>query len=80
MIDLIGCSTQGSGFFIKNGLVATNYHVINGAKSGTVKLVDQQKRYGIEGVTVTDIEHDLEIIKVYSNNTFSNKCRRGNWL
>ena len=47
MIDLIGCSTQGSGFFIKNGLIAINYRVNNGAKSGTLKLVDHQN---VEGV------------------------------
>lgn len=68
MRDVMGRSTQGSGFFVGEGLVATNYHVINGAKTGTVKLVDQQRRYGIEGVTATDKDHDLAIIKVNTLN------------
>ena len=29
----------GSGFFVKPNLIATNYHVIAGAASGTAKLV-----------------------------------------
>ncbi len=67
--DAKGQSSQGSGFFIGNGLVATNYHVVNGAKVGTVKLVrsnsnTQQKRYPIEGVVATDKEKDLAIVKV----------------
>ncbi len=64
-----GQPSQGSGFFIGNGLVATNYHVINGAKVGTVKIVrsnsnTQQKRYPIEGVVATDKEKDLAIVRV----------------
>ena len=64
MKDVLGRSTQGSGFFIGQNLVATNYHVINGAHTGKVKLVDQENRFDIEGVTATDKDHDLAIIKV----------------
>lgn len=67
--DAKGKSSQGSGFFIGNGLVATNYHVINDAKVGTAKLVrsnanTQNKRYPIEGIVATDKEKDLAIVKV----------------
>ena len=66
-------SSQGSGFFVGNRLVATNYHVINGKKTGTAKLVSknsftQQKRHEIEGVVATDKKHDLAIIKVSTLN------------
>ncbi|MDE0088276.1 MAG: serine protease [Candidatus Poribacteria bacterium] len=57
-------SSQGSGFFVGNELVATNYHVVNGAKTGTAKLVVKQKRFEIEGVVATDKNHDLAIVKV----------------
>ena len=59
-----GGSSQGSGFFVGNELVATNYHVVNGAKTGTAKLVVKQKRFEIEGVVATDKNHDLAIVKV----------------
>ncbi len=67
--DAKGKSSQGSGFFIDNGLVATNYHVVNGANVGTAKLVlsktnKQLKKYSIEGVVATDKEKDLAIVKV----------------
>jgi hypothetical protein len=66
-------SSQGSGFFVGNRLVATNYHVINGKKTGTAKLVSknsftQQKRHEIEGVVATDKKHDLAIVKVSTLN------------
>ena len=52
--DASGRASQGSGFFVGDRIVATNYHVINGAKTGTAKLVSrkifsQQKPYELEG-------------------------------
>ena len=41
----------GSGFFVKLNLIATNYHVIAGAASGTAKLVGKHNTYEIEGFT-----------------------------
>ena len=71
--DANGRSSQGSGFFVGNRLVATNYHVINGKKTGTAKLVSKnsftrQKRHEIEGVVATDKKHDLAIVKVSTLN------------
>ena len=54
----------GSGFFVKPNLIATNYHVIEGAAKGTAKLVGKFTRYKIEGVTATDKTNDLAILKV----------------
>ena len=54
----------GSGFFVKPNIIATNYHVIEGAAKGTAKLVGKYTRYNIEGVTATDQVNDLALIKV----------------
>ncbi len=54
----------GSGFFVKPNLIATNYHVIEGAAKGTAKLVGKFTTYNIEGVTATDKTNDLAILKV----------------
>lgn len=68
MKDASGRSSQGSGFFIGNSLVATNYHVIAGAKTGTAKLVGQQNRFEIEGVVAAEKKHDLAIVKITTLN------------
>lgn len=54
----------GSGFFVKENLIATNYHVIEGAAQGTAKLVSKYTKYTIDGITVTDRENDLALLKV----------------
>ena len=54
----------GSGFFVRDNLIATNYHVIEGAACGTAKLVSQFTTYTIEGVTATDKTNDLALLKV----------------
>ena len=54
----------GSGFFVKPNLIATNYHVIAGAASGTAKLVGKHTTYKIEGFTATDETNDLALLNV----------------
>ena len=54
----------GSGFFVRRNLIATNYHVIEGAVGGTAKLVGEYTKYTIEGVTATDKDNDLVLLKV----------------
>ena len=54
----------GSGFFVRDNLIATNYHVIEGAARGRAKLVGQFSTYTIEGVTATDQTNDLALLKV----------------
>ena len=54
----------GSGFFVKPNLIATNYHVIAGAASGTAKLVGKHNTYEIEGFTATSTYDDLVLLKV----------------
>ncbi len=54
----------GSGFFVKPNLIATNYHVIEGAAKGTAKLVGKYITYKVEGVTAIDKTNDLAILKI----------------
>lgn len=59
--DAIG---TGSGFFIDTGLIATNFHVIDGSSSIFVRVVDKEKWYYIEEIAAVDKSHDLVILKV----------------
>ena len=54
----------GSGFFVRPNLIATNYHVIAGAASGTAKLVGKSTTYKIAGFTATNKSNDLALLKV----------------
>ena len=54
----------GSGFFVRHNLIATSHHIIKGAAQGTAKLVGQEKKYTIEGITATDEANDLALLKV----------------
>lgn len=54
----------GTGFFVRAGEVATNYHVIEGATRGYAKLVNDNKKYEIEGITARDPNHDLVLVKI----------------
>lgn len=54
----------GSGFFVEHNLIATNFHVIEGATQGTAKLVGKYRQYTIEGITAADKQNDLAILKV----------------
>ena len=56
--------SRGSGFFVRRNLIATNYHVIEGAAQGTVRLVGKDTKYTIEGITATDKTNDLALLKV----------------
>ncbi|MGL4344499.1 MAG: S1C family serine protease [Cellulosilyticaceae bacterium] len=53
----------GSGFFVAEGIVVTNYHVIDGQTSGAIRLVDGTI-IDVEGVIMADPELDLAILKL----------------
>ena len=55
---------QGSGFFVRRNLIATNFHVIDGAAKGYVKLVNTATTYPIEGFTAANEANDLALLKV----------------
>lgn len=54
----------GSGFFVKQGQIATNLHVVEGARRGYAKLVGKETKFNIEGYTAIDEKRDLIILKV----------------
>ena len=54
----------GSGFFVGDGQIATNLHVVEGATRGYAKLVGKETKFNIEGYTAIDEKHDLIILKV----------------
>lgn len=54
----------GSGFFVKDGIVATNVHVIAGASQGRVKFAGQSRTYTVTGTVGIDALNDLALLKV----------------
>jgi hypothetical protein len=54
----------GSGFFIKEGIIATNFHVIEGAAGGYVKIVGQELKYDITGVVGINNIQDLVLLAI----------------
>lgn len=56
----------GSGFFVSDGIIATNAHVIEGASSGTAKLVGDTHTMQILGAVAVDRNADLALLKVDS--------------
>ena len=52
----------GSGFFVRDDLVLTNYHVIEGAKFVELQMFDGQETFG--KVSAYDVRLDLALIKV----------------
>lgn len=54
----------GSGFFVGDGQIATNLHVVEGSSRGYAKLVGKETKFNIEGYTAIDEKRDLIILKV----------------
>ena len=56
----------GSGFFVREGEIVSNLHVVEGASRGYAKLVGQDAKLDIQGITAIDAKRDLVILKVYA--------------
>ncbi len=54
----------GSGFFVTHNQIVTNFHVIEGVAKGTAKQVGKYPKYTIEGISATDKENDLAVLRV----------------
>jgi len=54
----------GSGFFVRDGEIASNLHVVEGAAKGYAKLVGEKTKYDIQGITAVDAERDLVVLKI----------------
>ena len=65
LLDALGQETKfGSGFFVQDGLIATNYHVISESTSGYVTPVNTHDKYEITGYMAISKELDLAIVAV----------------
>jgi S1-C subfamily serine protease len=53
----------GSGFIVRDGMIASNLHVIEGATRGYAKIIGQKEKYEIEGISAVDSERDLVVLK-----------------
>jgi len=61
----------GSGFFVREGEIASNLHVVKGASRGYAKVVGQMTKYDIEGITGVDPDRDLVLLKSSATRTMS---------
>lgn len=69
MEDRAGQPLQlGSGFFVQDGIVATCYHVVEGAARGYAKMVGQKTKLDIRGIVGLDERHDLALLSVSEAN------------
>ena len=59
----------GTGFFVKENLIATNIHCIAGATSVLALHSDSNSEYELEGVAAFDVKNDLVILKVNGKGT-----------
>lgn len=54
----------GSGFFVTESVIVTNFHVIEGSSDADVKPVGDSKYYRTAGVVAFDKQRDLVLLKV----------------
>ena len=56
--------SQGNGFVVAKGMVATNFHVIEGGVSGVAKIVGSKSLHEISGVAGLDEKRELVLLSV----------------
>lgn len=54
----------GSGFFVGDGLIATNVHVVRGASSGEARRVGLARTYEVSSLVAVDASADLAVLKI----------------
>jgi S1-C subfamily serine protease len=59
----------GSGFFVRQEVIATNLHVVEGGSRGYAKIVSQRAKLDIEGFSGIDPERDLVLLKISAPST-----------
>ncbi len=74
--NLSSASSQGSGFFISNGVVVTNYHVIEGAKKIEITTHEGVK-YTVDKILGYDKNIDIAILSIPSTNTVLTRNQNG---
>lgn len=55
---------SGSGFFVGDGMIATNLHVVKKGSGGYVKRVGMNTKFPITKIIATDAQQDLAIVRV----------------
>jgi hypothetical protein len=60
--------SQGSGFFVATNIIATNYHVMEGATNASCYLNNSDTEYKIDGYVGIDKSVDLILLKVSTLN------------
>ena len=53
-----------SGFFVTANIIATNFHVIEGASDAAIKVVGESKLHRVTGVVAVSKERDLVLLQV----------------
>jgi hypothetical protein len=59
----------GSGFFVRTNVIASNFHVIEGASKGYAKLIGTKTKYDITGLVGLDATNDLVLLTVTDANS-----------
>jgi hypothetical protein len=54
----------GTGFFVDSGVVATNFHVLDGAAGGYAKIIGAGTNLTVKGTVGVDALHDLALLEV----------------
>jgi S1-C subfamily serine protease len=54
----------GSGFFVADGIIVTNLHVVRGTTSGQVKFIGQTKTSAVGGVVGINANADIVLLEV----------------
>lgn len=55
---------MGSGFVVKDGVVATNLHVLEHASRGYAKLAERKEKFNIAGTVAIDAARDIALLAV----------------
>jgi len=58
---------------VRDGIIATNLHVIEGARGGYAKIIGQKKSYNIDGIIKIDPKRDIALLAVSNVNAPSLK-------
>lgn len=69
----------GSGFFVEKNVVATNFHVIEGAAAGYAKIIGSPEKLTIDGIVGLDAGHDLALLQVQPPAMASSTPERKPW-
>lgn len=67
-----GNFSQGSGFFIREGMILTNHHVIEDMLRGKVRTVsdnNQTKEWWIEKILYSDAKNDIALLSINETDT-----------